>query len=356
MSSTDRSLNDAKWTIKSGVPILKLLKSGTVTNNRIAIKMNKAPSTISIHLTRLRKMGLVSKITNEDVIKKLKFEIENRTTRNLFQPYECTASGLSIIKAFDNFDGVERENRITEILISERLEGLDDSIVSRISILINAIRSGICEYEDVTPQFFSLIRLVYELNLKKKYQWALLDPVKQLLNEIIMMPLSCKEIEYGLRFAKEYIIATRFRNNKIIDKTVLFQKIKKTAIENQGTPGFEALNALIEFRDGDGTVSNDLIDAILEVIWVANTPDLSSSIISADAEIDAIKKIGTDLSTSQKMIILKSANYLDALTSEDYVICVKDDKPPSISRIVNTKRKQLLKRYLTIEFSKILTT
>jgi hypothetical protein len=344
--------DDVKWTLKSGVPILKLIKSGIRTNNRIATKLNKAPSTISLHLNRLKGMGLIFKVTNEDIIKKMKFETENRTVKSLFIPYENTANGLAVIKVFDKHEGGEREKRTTEILISQRIEGLDDAIKNRISILLEAIISGIQECKDVTPQFLALNQLVSKLNSRLEYQWALINSTNELLDLILTGLSKSREKADGLRFAREYIIASRFRTNNTYDKSILLNEIKLIALENKEAPGLEALNALTELRDEDGTVSNELIDALLEIIWVANTPDFSSSITSADAEIGAIKIIIKDLSPAQKMIISRSAQYLDAPTSKEYVICVRGKKSPSISRTVNIERKQLLKRYLTIEFTK----
>ena len=65
----------------------------------------------------------------------------------------------------------------------------------------------------------------------------------------------------------------------------MFEKIKQIALNSKGDDGLEALWVLVEFRQLNGSIPDELVDAFLTIAWKSYTPGPPSSIAQAEADL-----------------------------------------------------------------------
>ncbi len=336
---------DVAFVIEIGEKVLRQVFGGTWTNNKIASEMKKPQSMISGYSNRLVRIGLLYKVTDEEEKKRL-FRLYKYRIRSSFEPYQLTAHGKDILKVFDSYRGEEKTRRTASILLPLRPQKIDENERNRIEALVKEARSQIGDDVRIMDSLNALIRAVYLASNNKRNYWASLDSVEKLPEELLDGLTSDRSKILGLRFVRAYIIASNIRKAWIYRDNNLFNKINKIAKELDNASAFEACLTLIAFRNPDTAIANDLLKAVLDIIWTIFRPDYGGPLISTQIEVEMLNDLWNDLSMDQKNCISRVERYMSANTFDMYVKAVRSGIPPKETRQVDVERLRPLRQFL----------
>lgn len=333
-----RMKTDTSFIIDPGRPIIEELFNGPTSAKIISVKINRPPSTLSRHLTRLKELGIISAIDNKDgriqVLRKIDVDGNSKNA----EPLQLTPIGNKIVQLFHNERPSEWNNEINKILDAASPQA-QDITVSAIQIKIIKILEYIHDGKNVTELLRQLLNNLMELSNKNDVKWSRDVEIRNNLYKMLNIDdqdstiLLIRIISLLFRIS-EYPPVTE--NKKDVSNEI-FTTIANVAMSEDDV-GREALLALVNFKKGDQRYSNEAFFSILNAIRKSYSRLEPDRIAINETEFEVIKSVYKYLSPEQKKMMSVLDECLPALDKKQFIKCLKTGKPP-VKRCINDNNR-----------------
>jgi len=190
----------------------------------------------------------------------------------------------------------------------------------------------------------NILEEALKLNAEQVYSWAEEQDAKTLISNILSMPESDKSSEIKVRLVRVYLRAARQNTSRTENDLVPW--FRRLVLKEKANIGREALPTISELVRRESSVSENVLNLLLETAWIQHGKGIESNADILDYLIDTIIEIWPFLTNAQRQSFHRSIENISAAEFGDYKSSVNENRPPENTRDIDLERHRIFKSRL----------